>query len=233
MGGGFHIQLSGEFWAAIAGAIVGAAFGGIISYFLQKKEFDRQAKATNTALALSIFHKLREATADIESFARHVSDCRKRSAQTGVDEQYWPWLLPQANFPPSFSFEQDEKTYLLSLKDFELFNDVCDIERIHRAAIEVNLNYSTTRRDITNSLPAAIEQGTIGAMTLSDLPLEERGRVQVRIAEIDHLAKQIVEQGDKMAEDAHSALERYNSVLKTVLGYNFTLENPKVGTGAA
>lgn len=217
--------MSGEFWAAVVGAIVGALAGGGISAWLQMWDYKRARADTNNGLAHSLFFKLYAVYSDLDGFKTYVNGELTSASEAGLTPG-WQSLKPIANGPAEIQFSPEEMTFLLSLRNFDLFNLVHSLDRVHRSTISMFALYAERRIALTSTLPAQME-GPVGSIDLRLLTPEMRGRAEAVGAELQSIYGSIIQRVDFDAGEAWRALAAYNEIIRPVLGYSFSIE--KVG----
>lgn len=214
--------MSSEFWAAVIGAIVGALAGGGISALLQHWEYNRAKKDSDKALAHSLFFKLYAIHSDLDRFRCYIRGETKFGEKAGLTVG-WQSLKPLANTPPKLQFTADEMSFLLSLKDFKLFNDVHSLDRVHGSTIDIFNLYASRRMEMTSLLPTQM-QGMIGYADLTRLAPEVAARIPALDAELQSLCTSLTERADLDADEAWRTLGAYNGLLFSVLGHRFVIE---------
>lgn len=221
--------MESEFWAAIVGALVGSIGGGSVTWLLQRAQDNRQSSERNGALARSLVFKLLRIHSDFEGFRLDIVEAA-RNAEKNKLAVGWQSLRGIANFPARVSFTADEMSYLLSLKDFELLNDVMTLDVVHSSTIGIFEKYAARRAELTDMLPANMT-GSIGEVSLT---AAQHSIVAPRAAELDLLVHDMKSRVDRDAAESRDALVRTNRAIKQTLGYSLTLEfdGPK-GASAA
>lgn len=211
--------MNNEFWAAIAGAIIGAIAAGGLTWALQWQQDHRQTRERNRALARSLIFKLMRIHSDFHGLKKHVDECSTRAKTDGLPEG-WQSLRPIANLPPNVTFSSDEMGYLLSLQNFDLFNQVLSLDVIHASTAEIFEVYTARRMALTDALSASME-GLIGTTTMN---AEQYAAYAPKAAELDLLAADIRIRVDQDFSDSRRALEQANAAVTPTLGHSLKLD---------
>jgi hypothetical protein len=208
-----------EFWAAVVGAMVGALAGGGVTWLLQHFQSKRENSDRDKALARSLLFKLIRIYSDHEAFRRHVENCRDNAKKNDLE---WGWqsFSPVANGPKRVEFSADEMSYLLSLRNYELFNEILSIDVIHTATIEIFEFYAQRRMALTDMMPASMD-GTVGSFTLTP---EAFAIVAPRAVELNLLINDIENSIDDDAVNAFQALTQFNNAITETIGQEITLD---------
>lgn len=217
------LTLSGEFWAAIAGAVV----GGVISLGIQllalrsaKNERDAARKEISEATAHRLFFKLRKISSDLDGFAATVVDAEAKGQK--IVGQAWQSLMAIANLPSSIEIDPDELRIAILHRDFTLLNKVADAERIHMGALGLQKVYAERRATFAARMSAEME-GSVGHSALTK---EELASVAPLIAELDSLASAIIKNAKSDADEVHQTMIEFNDAMKTITGQKFVLKFP-------
>ena len=211
--------MSAEFWAAIAGAVVGSMSAGFITWFLQKNQDDRQTKERNQGLARSLIFKLMRIYSDMRGFKNHIDECVENGKRDGL-ESGWRSVRAIGNLPDKIIFSADEMAYLLSLGDLELFEKVLSLDVIHSSTIRIFELYKERRLALTDMLSASMN-GLIGTTQLTDAQL---AFFSPKSAELDLLVVDISSRVDMDAKDSKEALEQASIAVRATLGPKFQIE---------
>ena len=227
-------EFSGEFYAAIAGAIFGSVSGGIISLGLQWREH-KEARAARErdsvdakkewerALAQELFFKLLSAFDDLYKFFEHIEESKRKAAELGID--LWRGMSPIPNLPESITITPAELRFLFELRDFGLWHRVGDVSRNHRGVLRSFEVFGSLRDELRKEMPARIV-GTVGSSTLTTADMERLGPT---FAAAHTLADSLAETVEGYMRDAANALYDYNDAIKPVLdGQSFKFELPEI-----
>ena len=178
--------LSGEFWAAIGGAVVGGlitALIQIISVRAAANERKCVELAKQQGLARSLVFKVVKIESDFLKFKEHADECSSRALAHGLPVG-WAAFVALANFPRQISFSAEEMVTLMQVKDDKLFNEVMTFDEVHAGVIDILNLYRAKRTALLDGLPAEM-QGLIGAIGLDQ---KQHKSVAPKMAELDQLA---------------------------------------------
>jgi len=193
--------MSSEFWAAIAGAVVGGCIAAAlqaVSLRAAAKERKQAALQHDQAEARSLLFKIIKLQSDFRNIFHALS-----GMQTHAEERKmafdWQTCVPLANLPREIEFSASEMSVLLKTKDNDLFNDVVSLDHIHSGIIQNLEMYRAKRQSLTDSLPAEME-GEIGTIRGND---ELRRWVEPKAVELNMLMNQIF---NSLAEEQDSEM---------------------------
>lgn len=222
-----------EFWAAIAGALVGAVVGGIITYCIQKlalrdADLQRAEKELKRKKALghALIFKVSRIHSHFYRFHRHMEEPFEKNPLPGASPEPWQVVQALANSFGEVHFTPDEMTMLLDLKNNDLFNDVVQLDDIHNSAIGLFERFSALRSSLLSQLPATM----IGNVGMVALPPEQTKLVRPKMVELNELILKMKQESKRNVDEAWSALTRLNSSLNEKLGLGLTIELKKEGT---
>jgi hypothetical protein len=185
-----------EFWAAIAGAIVGAVTGGLIAYLVQVKALREgrnqraeDRKLIQQAQGRALLLKMGSIVSSYHGIQRHFEESFERAQQAGFVGEPWQFVLPSANTPDAVHFSTDELGMLLSLRNNEVFNSVVGMDAIHNSLVDVFKLFNAERRGLTERLPPATDgQGSILGGHISP---EAFAALRPRMIEVNTLVEQL------------------------------------------
>ncbi len=230
------LTLSGEFWAAIAGAIV----GGLISLGIQllalrsaKNERDETRKELIEATAHRLFFKLSAISTDLNGFAETVREARDRLSEYPAPCQNWQVLIPVVNLPNTIEISADELSILVSHRNFSLLNEVADADRIHSGALATWEAYKTRRAALGEKMPAMVDSSGSGRSYLDSDQLAALGPL---MAELNSMADALFATAERDAKQSLKTLIDFNTAMKSITGKSFTLtfaEGIDAGSGAS
>lgn len=163
------MSLGNEFWAAMIGAVV----GGLIAFAIQmislhevrKQRADDQYEKRK-ALAHSILFKMLRIHTNLLNFHKFLEESFHKAAEKQLSNEPWKIVRPLATLPKHVYFSDDEKSLILSLDDFVVFNSIASMDEIHNNHIELFLTYGNKRSAMTSKMPAKMK-GMVGTTTLS------------------------------------------------------------------
>lgn len=211
--------MESEFWAAVIGAIVGSVTGGLIAWLLQLSQDSRQTSERNQALARSLIFKLMRIHSDLRAFKRHVDECEANAKRDSLPIG-WQSLRAIGNLPERISFTPEEMSYLLSLKDYKLFDKVLSLDVVHSSTIGILELYKERRLTLTDMLSATMSN-MIGTTDLTDA---QKAFFDPKAAELDLLVSDIRNRAEQDAKESREALEETNVAIARTLGHSLKLE---------
>lgn len=210
-----------EFWAAIAGAVV----GGIIAFVIQivalrsaKKDRLDEAADKQKALGHALIFKVIRIYSHLRQFNLHLLAASKLMPNgKGLS---WQIVLPIINSPDKIHFTTDEMVMLLGLKDNDLFNDLVEMDERHNATITAFEAYRDHRLALTEMLPSNIN-GVVGTVELTQDQLKVIGP---KMVELDSLLKGAAAQSERQERDSWDVLQRLRDLLVTKVGLTLSIE---------
>jgi hypothetical protein len=211
--------MTGEFWAAIVGAIVGSISAGFITWSLQRNQDHRQTLERNQALARSLMFKLVRIHSDFVGFSRHVKECEDSAKRENLPVG-WQSLRAIGNLPAAVSFSPEEMGYLLSLKNDDLFNDIISLDMVHASTIGIFELYKERRLALTDLMPAVMN-GMVGTVTMTNA---QKAAYDPKAAELDLLVSDIRRRVDLDVAESRAALEQANLAVAATLKHSLKLE---------
>lgn len=211
--------MESEFWAAVVGAIVGSVTGGLIAWLLQLSQDRRQTRERNQGLARSLIFKLIRIHSDLQGFKTHVDECEANAKRDGLPIG-WQSLRAIGNLPDGVSFTPEEMSYLLSLKDYKLFDKVLSLDVVHSSTIRIFELYKERRLTLTDMLSATMN-GMVGTSELDDT---QKAFFDPKAAELDLLVSDIRTRVEQDAKESREALEETNVAIKPTLGHLLVLD---------
>jgi len=211
--------MENEFWAAVVGAIVGSISGGLIAWLLQLSQDRRQTNDRNKSLARSLIFKLIRIYSDLRAFKTHVDQCDATAKQDQLP-MGWQSLRAIGNLPDPVVFTPEEMGYLLSLKNYKLFDKVLSLDVIHSSTLRIFELYKDRRMALTDTLSATMI-GSVGTTTLNDM---QKALLDPKAAELDILISDIRSRVHRDAKDSRATLEETNSAIAATLGTALELE---------
>jgi hypothetical protein len=209
--------LTGEFWAAIAGAVV----GGIIAYIIQwsamreaREDRAQERHLSNRALGFSLFYRLLSIDSNLDHIRNHVAQRIAIAEEVGITNME-AVLLPLANLPTAIEFSPDEMGMLLSLKDDDTFNAVLSLDKIHNSIIPVWDLYKQMRQSLQAELEITEFDPTVGK---SGFKLTQGSQADIKRFELNQIANELVSRSTLDADESAKALELLGKLLNAKLG---------------
>ena len=136
---------------ALLGAVVGGAFTGWVSYWLQKREHDKQDELRKQdrleeqrALAAALQVKLIGIHTSTNSLREYLNNVKERIEATPAMREPWGSFEPLVTMPQPEKFRTNELTFILGLKDQDLFREIATID----SAFIGTLNLFHTMNDL-------------------------------------------------------------------------------------
>ncbi len=223
------LGLGGEFWAAIAGALVGGIFSAIISYLLQRQSFrearrqrEEDAAAKHRSMAYSLILKMSNLVTNSYRWWETLHEVQALLGPENMEP--WQRVLPIANIPEKIYFTDSEMGYLLSLRNDKIFNEVLGLDKYHNSSIEVMTRLGLAKSRLTELLPPP--EAFDGRLGEGRIPQDVFFALRPRMIEINELFKDEYKIAEKRYKDAFAALknlvEFFNERLK--LSYKIVSE---------
>jgi hypothetical protein len=166
--------MSSEFWAAVAGSLV----GGLIALMLQiwsawqsdnRRKEDLKYKENSTIY--NLYYKVILIHSNITTIRDSIE---AQFEKTDPDQANNPssFLLPIPNPSDSIVFS-DQEMGLLMQKDKSLFNQIVMTDQCHNSLIPMIKRYDIERAELWRGFPADMN-GTVGTITLTKDQMREK-----------------------------------------------------------
>lgn len=212
-----------EFWAAIAGAVV----GGIIAYLIQLKALNaasaarvKEVREKRKALGYALLFKMVRIHSTLTHMKSHIDECiGKLNEKQYAGSEPWQVTTPIANLTGDVNFSTDEMALLLSLKEDDLFNMVAPFDVIHNSAIKIFRTYAAKREALLAMIPAEMN-GMIGSTELSQ---EQMLFIGPRMAEVNQLVVSMNESCTRDVQESWEILQRLENILNDKLDLSVSL----------
>lgn len=211
--------MESEFWAAIAGAVV----GGLMSAGVQVVTMSWQAKERHNQGAYSLFYKLHSMANDLHHFGAHLNEAKATADKKGT--LLWQCLFPISNLPSNREIDSSELVLIHKAGEFELLNEIRNLELIHTGMISSMSAYAVKRSSLGERMPARMK----GSEGLTELSQEQMDALGPSMAELDTLADGMWEMFASQSEAAMATLVKMNDALTKLVGKSFKLELAKTG----
>lgn len=217
-----------EFWAAVVGALVGAAAGGAISYVLQRMEHaaaarqradDRRASQRGSGFAIlykairmhAVGHQIAQA------YAEGFIEAQKQSMNPGS------YIRAISNMPPRLEFAPEEMALILSLGDDSTANQLMAMDVGHNSIISSQDMYNSFRGKLEDSLPGAVMvEGTLGTTEIDETI---KLKIAPIVASLDDLAAEILSAARRQAKLADLVLPPLTALLNQKLSLALKIED--------
>ncbi|WFR95042.1 hypothetical protein [Rhizobium tumorigenes] len=210
-------SLSGEFWSAIAGAVV----GGAIAYLIQSKslrdtriERDRERRLSDQNLGHSLFYKVLFIHRSCVDTKIKVDGRIEFGRERDVDNIV-ALLIPMLHPPTQIHFTAGEMAMLLSLKDSEVFNAVFGLDEIHNSTIHTWLLYKQERKIFTDMIAIEGFDSALGAGAVS---VRKGSRAEIQHYEVEQIAHTLVSRSATDVERSTKSLNLLAHLLNAELG---------------
>ena len=207
-----------EFWAAIAGAVV----GGFIAYAVQmkalreaRKQRDEDHKQLQQALANALLFKMARIYSNFYGLHRHIEDSFAEAAQRGLKGEPWQFVRPLANPPDPVHFSSEEMGMVLGLKNDDVFNLVLPMDVIHNSLIDGVKVLNAERRALTERLKADEAEGAVLSGTLDK---DQELALRPQMIDVNSLIVSIRADAKRGFEESDQALNGLQKVFQDKLG---------------
>lgn len=226
-----------EFWAAIAGAVVGAATTGMVTYWLQlmalrqaKTQRDEDRKLEHEALANSLLIKVLRIHTNLYGIHRWIEECFEEASARNFRGEPWQFVCPLANPPEPVRFSSDELGLLLGQRNDEVFNLVASLDYVHNGILPVVTSYNSKRVELGERIAA------ISNIQQADGPLfggiaseRDMQALRPRMFDLNSMAESIRVHAGADFTECDAVLYKLHSLLKERLGLRHKLA-PKATT---
>jgi hypothetical protein len=212
-----------EFWAAIAGAIV----GGIITFVIQlvaltaaANDRERDSAEKKAALGHALLFKAMQIYSHLRLLNREMKQGLEETGKFGLEGICWQAVRPMANMPEKVHFSTDEMAMLLSLKSDAVFNATVSFDEVHNSTIDIFATYSERRSSLTALLPAEMN-GTVGS---TELDHRQLALLAPRMFELNALLATMLTRCDQDEREALQILTSLHATLSAKLGMTYKLQ---------
>jgi hypothetical protein len=218
------MTMSGEFWAAIAGAVIGGLLSGIISWLLQRSSYiearrqrAEDERAMQRMLSTALLIKMNAIYSDINSCHKHFEESIKNAQASDSTLEPWQCITKLSNVFPNIQFTMDELTFVHQLADLDLFNDLSNMDRVHHAIRETVLTYIEKRSTLEDMIisiriPSSLE--TNGNLNSTFVKIEDTEVLKPKILEISSLLNQARPMLTRSSTEAKNIMVRLHNRLK-------------------
>lgn len=216
-----------EVWtvgAAIFGAIIGAAGGGLISYVLQNKalrEKKRQRaedfRQSQLVLANSLVVKVIKIHSNLRKLCEHFDDSFADAKHLEDQAEPWQFVRPLVSLPDPVFFSSKELSMLMSIGNDDVFNSVFPLDTVHNSLVS-SVQISQNERSLL------LEQLDIedmeGEIIRSPLVLALRPKMIY----VNSIIERVYPKIKRSSEESRDALFSLHAVLRDSLGLTYELE---------
>ncbi|HAF79389.1 MAG TPA: hypothetical protein DCG66_00045 [Brevundimonas sp.] len=171
LGGGGGSDAWIGLWGGLAGAVIGAAATAGASYFLQKREFDRQEdvrRLDRLERQRTIGHRLLIKLMGLQSnFVQMDKHLTGQFAKLKEGDEPWQAVEPLFVGNDRILFEGDEEALLLDLGLNDEFNLAGALPRIHNHAMAAMVSYSNKREELRSLVTHDDFDGRVGSFMMT------------------------------------------------------------------
>lgn len=217
------MTFGGEFWAAIAGAVV----GGVIAVAIQLvslraaiKQREQDREDARKVLGQSVLFKMLRIHSNLYSFHQYLEESFQNAASQEFTGAPWQIVLAMANLPDRVRFSTEEMSLVLSFDDTDLLNRMLSADVVHNSLIEIFATFNSRRSFLAEQLPARME----GMRGVCELTKSELRRLEPRMAEVNQLVEDMRARSKSNWQEAHDTLAKLHTALISNLGFAYKLE---------
>jgi hypothetical protein len=219
-----------EFWAAIAGALVGSIAGGIVSLLLQlsaskqaREDRAQEKLARNKVVGAGLLTKTVLMHGNLKSFTSYLDEVQTPDPRTGAAREFWQNVRPLANSPRAVAFETEELALSMGLGVPDLLARLQKLDHTHAAAADQIMAISQRRAELDALLPLAFDSDGRASVVLDD---QQLFRVRPRMVDINLLAAQMIEKLYDDEREGFQLLRDLDEALRTKLAWGLRLDLP-------
>lgn len=209
--------MENEFWAAVAGAVVGGGIAFFIQLIVLREAARQRSNEKNErrqALGHALLFKMIRIHSNLHGFNQHLEGTFAKAEEAGFEGEPWQIYLPLANTPAPVQFSTDEMAMLLSLKDDDLFNDIVSFDAVHNGTIDIFQTLNERRLALTAELPSEMD----GAKGETKLTREQLLFLKPKMVEVNMLVEDMRKWCRTEEHNAQTLLTRLHAVLKDKVG---------------
>ncbi len=196
--------MESEFWAAIAGAVVGGLVSAIIQYLSirhQRSEEEKRRLEVRQLLGRSLTFKLMRIVRDLHGINVHLTEGGK-SAPPEMQSEPWSYVQPIANLPEKVLITYEEIA-LISEEDVDLVNDLLDLDGIYASSMQLTKIYGELRQALAEKLPSNNFQGVRG---IAELNQDQAAVLRPRMIELNTILQALFARSEADAAFAKRVL---------------------------
>ena len=221
-----------EIWAAgaaIFGAIIGAAVGGLISYVLQNKAL-REKKRQHTedfrqsqlVLANSLIVKVIKIHSNLRKLREHLDDSFADAKHLEDGAEPWQFVRPLASLPDPVFFSSKELSMLMSIGNDDVFNSVFPLDTVHNSLVNAVQVSQNERSLLLEQLDIEEVEGEIIRSPLGKLALRPK------MIYVNSVIEKVYPKIKRSSEESRDALFSLHAVLQDSLGLTYKLETGQI-----
>lgn len=202
-----------EFWAAIAGAVVGGVIAlglQLIAIWAGRRDREADRKEVQKALALSAFFKTMKIASNLFQFHLHMEEAFA-AVDRKVHSEPWTFVLPIANLPDAVHYTTDEQALVLSFDKVELSDKLMSLDAVHNGLVRVFETYAIMRKSFLDGLPAEMSEGNVGKSTFDK---EQMKVLRPKMVEMNMLGQAMRDNAKFDYEESRGVLETLQSAVK-------------------
>lgn len=210
-------NFGGEFWAAIAGAIVGGLIALVIqlvALWAAKAERKEDHNERRRALGYALLFKMIQIYSNLRQLRDHLAGAYERGLEDGLEEP-WQFVMPIVNVPDRVEFSTDEMSMLLSLGNDDVFNDLASLDQVHNSLCSVFQTYKLRRMMLTDLLPSGEMAGVRGFTNLTEAQV---AILRPKMAELNDLVQSLSIACPRDTATAEDVLQRLADLLREKVG---------------
>lgn len=221
-----------EVWtagAAIFGAIIGAAVGGLISYVLQNKAL-REKKRQHTedfrqsqlVLANSLIVKVIKIHSNLRKLCEHLDDSFADAKHLEDQAEPWQFVRPLASLPDPVLFSSKELSMLMSIGNDDVFNSIFPLDTVHNSLVNAVQVSQNERSLLVEQLDIEEVEGEI---IRSPLGTEQSLALRPKMIYVNSVIEGVYPKIKRSSEESRDALFSLHAVLQDSLGLTYKLES--------
>jgi hypothetical protein len=223
----FLSNLPSEFWAAIAGALV----GGLITILIQaqalreqRRQREEDRKQVQKSLAHGLLFKMISIHSGFHRIHQHFEQAFKRAEAKNFKGEPWQFVQPYGNPPVPVRFSTEEMAMLLELKDNQMFNSIAGLDDIHNSLSSGVGLLTAERNQLTDRFKNEQFDGSIGTSFLTN---SQHLELRPQMIEVNSLIEQLRSEAKQDFDQSKAALARLEVLLRDKVGLEIKLA-PKI-----
>ena len=217
-----------EFWAAVAGAIVGAIVSGLIAYGIQirvlregRNQRAEDRRISQEALATSLIFKIGKAYSNIRALHKHLEKCFGTVGHSEPQREAWQVFLPLANFPDRISFATEEMSMLLTMNNDDVFSLVLALDDVHNSLWDTVRTLQEEHALLLEQVRVDRFEGDVGKISL-----DQATQLKLRPGMIraNHIAEQLRANTRRALDESKEAVSGVHNLLSNKLDLSLGFE---------